>query len=147
MARETALWQRVKNGGKHLRALGHRVHLLRIENAAGAGHPDVEGCINGSQVWIELKSEDRPARATTPVRPRVRESQSDWHRERAKAGCLQNFVLLQVGENRAALLYLIPGCHYDDIVAPESMLELLSLCSPTDTVAEMLMRASQGYSA
>lgn len=30
-------------------------HLVRIENLAGSGQPDVNACLKGSEVWIELK--------------------------------------------------------------------------------------------
>lgn len=146
MARESALWQRVKGGGKHLRACGHGVHFCRIENEASAGHPDVDGCVNGVEIWLELKSEDRPARANTPIRPKLRNSQSIWHRERSQAGCVHNFVLLQVGSNRDARLYLIPGSLYDSIAAlNEAELQCISVCDPLASIAEVLMRATEGY--
>jgi hypothetical protein len=30
-------------------------HLVRIENLAGIGQPDVNGCHEGSEAWVELK--------------------------------------------------------------------------------------------
>lgn len=146
MAFETALWQRVRKAALRLREQGYGSHFDRIENSAGEGNPDVDGCLDGIQLWIELKSEDRPKRASTPIRFRVRESQSIWHRQRCAAGCRHNFVLAQVGEGHTARLYLIPGKFYDEIVAPEARLDELSvLISSEESVAEILLQARQGY--
>jgi hypothetical protein len=126
---------------------GHAVDIQRIENSAGAGHPDVEGCIDGLQVWIELKSNLRPKRPGTPIRPKCRDTQAEWHERRAKAGCRINWVLIQVGEARSARLYLIPGHRYSEIKAlPENELELLSYCHPLSSPAEVLLIATRPWS-
>jgi hypothetical protein len=146
MARESALWKRIRDTAiPALKATGHLVDLQRLENAVGTGHPDVEGCINGLQIWLELKSEDRPVRPTTPIHPKCRDSQRDWHRDRSQAGCRINWVLLQVGEGRAARLYLVPGNLYEHITAPESVLEILSVCDPTLSLADVLLRTAKGW--
>jgi hypothetical protein len=146
VALEKALWQRVKKGGVALKLLGHRIVLTRIENLVDDGTPDVDGCINSRQIWVELKSCDRPVRASTPIRPKVRPSQSDWHRERTAAGCRHNFVLIQVGEASQAKLYLIPARDYDLIVAPEIDLEMLSVLSySTVPMTQVLLRAAAGW--
>ena len=146
MALEKALWQRVRKGGVALKLLGHRVMLTRVENMVDEGTPDVEGCINSAQVWVELKSCARPARASTPVRPKSRPSQSDWHRERTAAGSHHHYVLMQVGEASQAKLYLIPGREYDHIVAPEIDLEILSVLGyTTEPMTQVLLRAAQGW--
>lgn len=44
---EAQLWQLVK---KNIDG-----HLVRIENTAGIGTPDVHACLDGQEVWIELK--------------------------------------------------------------------------------------------
>lgn len=146
MALEKALWQRVRKGGLHLRACGFGTHLCRIENDAGEGNPDVEGCIDGDQVWIELKSKVRPKRASTVIQFKVRPSQSIWHKQRVAAGCRHNFVLAQVGEAHNARLYLIPGKFYDEVVTTEARLgELSVLPSPDLPLGEVLLRAREGY--
>lgn len=145
MARESALWDRCKTAAKTLRLMRHRVDLQRIENAVGVGHPDVEGCIDGGQVWIELKSCDRPKRADTPIRPKKRISQDQWHSARSKAGCRINWILIQVGEAHASTIYLVPGNLYDQITVPENELALLSVISPKATVADALLRAREGW--
>lgn len=152
MARESALWTRLKaTGVVELQYRGFKVDLQRIENAATAGHPDVEGCIctpfesTGHQVWIELKSNDRPKRPSTAIRPRTRESQSIWHKRRTDAGCRCHWVLLQVGSGHKSSLYLIPGHRYDDIHVPESQLTELSVVSPDASPADVLERAARGW--
>ena len=45
---EAKLWQDVKKALKD-------AHLVRIENKACPGVPDVNGCYNGVEFWIELK--------------------------------------------------------------------------------------------
>lgn len=32
-----------------------QVHWTRIENSVGSGMPDLNGCINGIEFWVELK--------------------------------------------------------------------------------------------
>lgn len=145
MARESSLWTRCNNAVKRLRKRGHVAHFCRIENDAGEGNPDVEGVLNGDQCWIELKSNDRPARATTVIRSKTRESQSIWHRERTEAGSRIHWVLIQVGEAHAAKLYLIPGDRYDDILVPENELAEMSAIKPDASVAEVLLRACEGW--
>jgi len=66
--------------------------------------------------------------------------------ERVGAGCKTAFVLIQVGSGSGALLYLIPGDRYEDIVAPEATLERLSvLQSPRMPMPEVLLRAKDGF--
>ena len=45
---EAKLWQDVKKALKD-------AHLVRIENKASPGIPDVNGCYKGIEFWIELK--------------------------------------------------------------------------------------------
>lgn len=145
MARESELWQRCKNGAKSLRQDGHLIDLQRVENLVGCGHPDVEGCIDGRQVWIELKSCSRPARPDTPIRPKARMSQEIWHAERVKSGCRCNWILIQVGEGSESALYLIPGNRYADIKVPESQLKLLSAVPRHWSLSSILWRAAEGW--
>jgi hypothetical protein len=145
MALEKSLWQRCKNGVKHLKDCGHAVHFCRVENDAGEGHPDVEGVLNGDQCWIELKSNARPKRSTTAIRSKTRESQSIWHNDRTKAGSRIHWVLIQVGEAHAAKLYLIPGSNYDEVIATEAVLAHLSVVEPDASVPEVLLRACEGW--
>lgn len=145
MALEKSLWGRCRTGVKHLKKCGHVAHFCRLENSAGEGNPDVEGVINGDQCWIELKSNKRPARSTTVIRSKTRESQSIWHKDRTAAGSRIHWVLIQVGEAHAAKLYLIPGSNYDEVIATEAVLAHLSVIDPDASVAEVLLRACEGW--
>jgi hypothetical protein len=147
MALEKSLWQRLKGAGARLRdTLGLRVHLTRIENGAGEGTPDVDGCVECVQVWIEMKSCKRPARPTTPIRPKKREAQEIWLRTRCEAGCKTCYVLIQVGDAANARLYLIPGHMADKITAPEQELAKMSLLPADCNDAEaVLLRAIKGW--
>jgi hypothetical protein len=146
MSRESSLWARIRNTAvPELRYKKHKVHLERIENSVGVGHTDVDGCIDGGTFFIELKSEDRPAKPLTRIHPKTRESQSIWHRERTEAGSRIHWVLLQVGEGRKARLYLIPGDRYDEIEATEAELDLLSVLPSTASPADVLLRATRGW--
>lgn len=145
MAKEASLWQRCRTGIKHLRKCGHDLHFCRIENDAGEGNPDVEGVINGDQCWIELKSNARPKRASTAIRSRTRESQSIWHKARTEAGSRIHWVLIQVGHAHDAKLYLIKGCDYDKIITTEAALDAMSMCTPDEKMANVLLRACEGW--
>lgn len=145
MAKESQLWQRVREGGVDLRKCGYAVDLTRIENMAVSGHPDVDGCIDGQQIWIELKSCSRPKRATSKIQPKLRPSQDIWHTKRHRAGSRHAYVLMQVGEGAGAALYLIPGKMYPHIAAPESALLEMSIISPQASITEALVRATEGY--
>lgn len=145
MARETALWDRCKRGGKAIRQQGHKLDMQRVENCAVSGHPDVEGCLDGGQFWIELKTCLRPARADTVIRPKKRESQEIWHEERSRAGGTIHWILIQVGEDKAGKLYLIPGCRYAEITATEAKLAEMSVLPHTATTADVILRAVTGW--
>lgn len=148
MALESELWKRCRTGMMALRKFGCRIDLQRIENCAVSGHPDVEGCIDGAQVWIELKSCARPVRPDTPIRPKKRISQGIWHMTRSNAGCRCNWILIQVGEAYQATLYLIPGCKYDEITVPERQLAALSVLHHSNvvtTLGDVLLRAAKGW--
>ncbi len=47
--RESMLWQRIK---KHIT----KPHLIRVESNTINGIPDINGCWNSKEFWIELKS-------------------------------------------------------------------------------------------
>lgn len=145
MALESALWKRVRNGGTHLKHCGFKVDLKRIENSVGSGHPDVEGCIDGVQIWIELKSEERPKRPTTKIRFRVRASQDIWLQERVRAGFRRCWVLAQVGDAAESRLYLIPGHMYPSITTTEAELTRMSVIDPMSSLPNVLLRATEDF--
>lgn len=106
MARETGLWKWLK---KAIVVAKTNLDMNRIENSVMSGMPDVEGHYkNTGQFWLELKMAKRPARATTKVRPKVREGQVEWLTKRWHLGG-NAWILLQVGSGSEKKLYMIPG--------------------------------------
>lgn len=100
---ETSLWGWLKRGTKKIRELD----MQRIENASGS-HPDVEGCFEGVQFWLELKTAEAPKKLGGDVRVKFQPKQIPWAKRRWSVGG-NAYVLLQVGSRR----YLIPGCDLD----------------------------------
>lgn len=107
MATEKTQWQWLSNAR---RELGAALHMERIENMVGAGHPDVELCYAGVQAWIEQKVAKRPARKTTVLRfgSPLRDSQKEWAEKRIAAGG-RVWYLIQVGSGHERQMYLIRG--------------------------------------
>jgi len=111
MALEKSLWSWL-SGAR--RSLGEALHINRIENLVMRGMPDVEGYLRlpdcEGQFWLELKSQERPARRTTPIRFKLknREEQIEWLARRWALGA-NVFWLLQVGSFSERTLYLAPG--------------------------------------
>lgn len=123
MARESALWKWLSNARDPMR---ERLDLRRVEDAIGAGFPDVDGfalfhaynddahpkvpTTTRLAFKLELKSEVRPVRPGTPVRFKVQKrfAQLEFMRKRYGMGEAAYF-LLQVGEAADRMLYLAPG--------------------------------------
>lgn len=103
---EQRLWQWLRKAQVHY---GDDLHMCRVENLAGAGAADVEGCLKlygeGLQFHIELKYARRPAKGG-PLRfgSPLRHSQRDWAIARLRAGGRYSF-LIGVSEAR----YLVPA--------------------------------------
>lgn len=96
MASEHALWVTAR------RRLGPYGRLVRVENRAGPGTPDVYYCLRGRSGWIELK-EDRPPRPGQPVRLRTLTlDQVIWLEEEARAGG-RAWLLARLGRAYALL--------------------------------------------
>lgn len=108
MPKETGLWGWLAKAKRNLK---NELHIHRVENSVMAGMPDVEGYLeDGGQFWLELKSKDRPARETTPIRfpMEKRQAQVRWLQKRWRLGG-SAFLLCQVGRGAERQIYLIPG--------------------------------------
>lgn len=118
MTLESNLWRWLSAARNEL-APG--LHMERVENLVGAGTPDVEGflyCRNTllvtspvrAQFWLELKSKERPARSSTPIRFPLekRAAQIEFMRRRWELGG-NAFWLLQIGSGAERRLYLAAG--------------------------------------
>ena len=117
MALEKSLWGWL---AKARPVLADRLHMQRVENSI-EGSGDVEGFYTEAMpelapggdfvsFWLELKSEERPARPSTPVRfdLRKREKQIEFMRKRYVMGGAA-YWLLQVGSYSERMIYLAPG--------------------------------------
>lgn len=88
----------------------------RVENAVMSGQPDVNACLQGEDVWIELKAPTEPGRATTPMLKRSGNhqlllSQINWMARQRQAGGIA-FILLRTDKH----IFLVDGTkHADDI--------------------------------
>ncbi len=105
MGLESTFWTWLRTGLKKLENLD----IQRIESKIGSGVPDVEGCWNGKTFWVELKACDRPKRATSQLEFKISQGQIIWLKRRWRCGG-NAFLLLRVGCNRDAKIYLIKGC-------------------------------------
>ncbi len=143
---EKNLWGWVKDGckGRFPRGL---LHMERIENAVSAGGPDVDGCLDHHMFKIELKTAARPAKPNTNVAVKFTKYQVPWHRRYEPCGG-RAFMLIQVGSDKAAARYLIPGCHAAAVQlgVPESELEWLSI-TPSGSTAKNIIAHAAGKPA
>ncbi len=111
MKPEARLWQAIR---ENMWRPGDR--LTRIENSVLSGSPDVNGCLQGEDVWIELKAPTEPKRAMTPMLSRSGNhplllSQVNWFAQQRQAGGIA-FILLRTDKH----IFLVDGTkHADDI--------------------------------
>lgn len=66
-----------------------RDRLDRVENVLGAGMPDVNGCFEGREFWIETKQPREPVRASTPLfgsNHDLSQDQLNWFLAQCNAG-------------------------------------------------------------
>jgi len=125
---EGTLWKWMKKAKLFFKA---SLDLNRVENGVSSGMPDTEGCLRGVQFWIELKCSARPARPTTPIKPKFRPAQVPWLKRRWKAGG-RAFVLLQVAKGADASRYLIHASKAKEMEEgrPESWYKLNCIAQP-----------------
>jgi len=107
MKPETRLWGAVR---EKLKLPADR--LDRIENSVSSGQPDVNGCLAGEDVWIELKAPTEPKRKETPLMSfgnnhRLLLTQQNWMKRQQQAGGIA-FILLRTDKR----LLLIDGTKY-----------------------------------
>jgi hypothetical protein len=135
MTLEKSLWGR-------LRACTTWDHIVRIENGADKGTPDVNGCHAGIEFWVELKVAEKPKRAATPIRVRhFTKEQRYWLRNRCAAGG-RAYMLLQVSHE-----YLLLRGDIAALLVGTSPLDELqrAAISPGDSLAN-LARIIKGVS-
>lgn len=147
MARESSLWAWL---AKARLEFGPALQINRVENSLMSGMPDVEGYLklpdemrggfvhngpfavsppNEGAFWLELKSEERPARPTTPIRFKLRDrdAQIEFMRHRWELGG-NAFWFLQVGSYAERRLYLAPGDCGKELARGVTESELAFIC-------------------
>lgn len=97
IVKESNLWSTIKRNLPN-------VHWQRIESTTGVGIPDINGCYNGCDFWIEIKYLDAfPKRPATPVRiNHFTAEQKLWLKRRGEVG---GRVLLFVQVGREYFLF------------------------------------------
>ena len=82
---ESKFWKALRDGTKSL-----GVHWTRMESWASPGVPDVNGCLNGKDFWVELKV---LTTKSDKKFPQWRPHQIAWQTSRTSVGgCLWNLV-------------------------------------------------------
>lgn len=106
MANERTLYKALREG--LLAAAwrrGIKTHVVRVENGAVAGTPDVNLCVEGKEWWIELKyARQEPKRSSTPLlgsAHRLSAVQSAWMQARRHA---QGNVAVFIGTPQRRIL-------------------------------------------
>lgn len=97
--------------GKRFRKLvPPEAHLIRVENPACPGTPDINVCYNGIEFWIELKhTHELPKRPDTPVfRGALKPEQVLWHYQRSRAKG-RSYIVAEVEDE--GITYVIEGKH------------------------------------
>jgi penicillin-binding protein-related factor A (putative recombinase) len=102
---EENLWKWIK---KLKFVYRNQLHLNRIENSAGNGMADVNGCFKGIEFWLELKKANKPSNAKTPIKIKFQDGQPIWLKNRYRAGG-RVFVAILIGKYSKANRYLIPA--------------------------------------
>lgn len=124
--------------GKVRRGLCNKTFVRRIENAVGAGDPDVHLMKRGKTRWLELKWATMPVRRTSKLlgKDKMRLDQINWHLEyHSKGGT--SYVL--VGTECAN--YLLSG-HLADLLNDMTVEEIEANCVfMSESVNEIIDKA------
>lgn len=81
--------------------------IQRIENLTADGMPDINGCFNGKEFWLELKCPKIPKRENTPLfgsNHKIMPNQFAWFHKQTLAGgkcgvliCCEDITILLKG--------------------------------------------------
>lgn len=75
----------------------------RIENVTREGTPDVNGCFEGKEFWIEIKEREDPARLSSrALSHQMSTDQKNWFLEQRKAGG-KAFIFIETNRRRILL--------------------------------------------
>ena len=137
MASEDGTWKRLRN-------VLRDVHVSRVENLTEDGMPDVNGCHEGCEFWIELKQLDEwPKRKSTKVKVGMRESQLRWIAARGKAGGNVH-VLAQVADMYLLFWWKSVGRLYEGMTREELYKEALYITRSMNKTDLLLLITRRG---
>lgn len=95
---------RETRGLDRLKRLFPAAHWQTISGLAQGGVFDINGCLNGTEIWVELKQAERPKTNRGSIRPKVQPGQPAWEALRTQAGG-RCYVAILVGPD----FYVLPG--------------------------------------
>jgi len=104
--KESELWIHLNQ----LQKTKNNWHLMRIESNTINGIPDVNGCINGVDFWLELKSKEIKNCGLSKY-------QINWHTDRLAAGG-KVFILLFSPLQKSLKILQINPKWVDDVLDP-----------------------------
>jgi len=123
--RESQLWRHLASIQKTKRDW----HFFRIESSTINGIPDVNGCVNGVEIWLELKSGESKNYGLSKY-------QINWHIERLSCGG-NVFILLFTPKLKS--LKILRLVHQAFILRQEIKFELLGSCKFSEKNLERLL--------
>lgn len=108
----------------------------RVENAVLSGQPDVNACLAGEDVWVELKAPKEPKRASTVLMTSngnhpLLQSQINWFAKQRQAGGIA-FILVRTDKR----MMLVDGTKHGDNfnkMTVEQMAAIAIYCAPVPT--------------
>lgn len=108
-----------------------RAHWQRFESWTGVGVFDTNACLNGREIWIELKEVVPPKILNDKwiVKPKVRPSQVAWQALKAAAGGA-TYIAIMVGMN----MYIIEGGYIGELRTGMPLKKLKQLNIPVETI-------------
>jgi len=118
--------------------------MVRVENMAEGGYPDVEGMLDGTWFGLELKAVARPA-LSGPMHLKVRDSQVRFAGKRLRARGLYWFFI-QIGSGHRRKLYLVPGGYAQELqegLTEREIADLSRLPTTKPTQSQVVRRAVQ----
>jgi|TARA_R100000149_G_C5808862_1_gene92955 hypothetical protein len=124
--KESELWSHLNR----IQKTKNNWHLMRIESNTINGIPDVNGCINGIDFWLELKSK-------VVKNCGLSKYQINWHTDRLAAGGRVFILLFSPPEKRLKILKIFPRW-VGDVLDP-SIKELASAPFSKKNLEQMLL--------
>lgn len=108
----------------------------RVENAVLSGQPDVNACLAGEDVWVELKAPKEPKRASTVLMTSngnhpLLQSQINWFAKQRQAGGIA-FILVRTDKRMMLIEGTKHGDHFNKMTVAQ--MEAVALyCAPVPT--------------